>query len=151
MHAITTRPIDAVLTRLDGVQHQGKGYRAKCPACGGRSRKVSITEGDDGRVLLHCFGGCAAGEVIQAAGLTIADLFPVRLTPDTPEGRRSMRRAAREAGWSAALDVLDYESTIVLHAALAVRTGELLDPDSLARLQQAIDLITEARGVLRGR
>ena len=150
-HALSAAPTDVVLSRLEAVQQQGRGFRARCPNCGGRSRKVSVSEGDDGRVLLHCFGGCSATEVIQALGLTTADLFPVRLRPETPDERRAWRRAAREAGWGAALDVLDYEATLVLLAARAVAAGEPLSSDDLDRLAQAAGRINEARGVLRGR
>jgi len=143
--------IDGVLARLDGVQKSGRGYRARCPACGGRSRKVSITEADDGRVLLHCFGGCDAGAVVQAAGLTLGDLFPVRLQPETPEERRAWRRAAKEAQWGAALDILYLEATIVGIAARQLHSGEPLTPEDHHRLSQSIDRIEGAKGVLRAR
>src|SRR3546814_5016598 len=80
----------------DLVQKSGNGWRARCPGCAGRSRKLSVGVSDDGRILLHCFGGCEAAVVVQAAGLTIADLFPERLAADTPEERRRRQRLARE-------------------------------------------------------
>ncbi|MEM6853733.1 MAG: DUF3987 domain-containing protein [Planctomycetota bacterium] len=36
---------------------------------------MSITERDDGAVLLHCHAGCEKGDVVEALGLTMADLF----------------------------------------------------------------------------
>lgn len=59
---------EPLLQRLDAVQKVGKGWRARCPACGGQSRKLSIAE-SDGRVLVHCFAGCTADDVVGAAGL----------------------------------------------------------------------------------
>lgn len=35
---------EPLLQRLEGVQKSGSGWRAKCPACGGTSRKVTIAE-----------------------------------------------------------------------------------------------------------
>ena len=99
--------IELLLSRLDGVKASGKGWRACCPSCGGRSSKVSIAQGDDGRVLLRCFAGCNAVDVVAAVGLTLADLFPKPICDDTPQARRRMRQSAREAHWGAALEMLD--------------------------------------------
>lgn len=142
-------PAATLLARLDGVQASGRGWRAKCPACGGKSRKVAIHEGDDGRALVKCFAGCSALEVVHALGLELADLFPERLRDDSPEGRRQLRRAAREAQWGAALDVLGFEAGIVLVAGRQLHEGEPLDPADLDRLQEATERIADARAVLR--
>lgn len=140
---------DVLLARLEHVQKSGKGWRTACPSCGGRSRKLSVSEADDGRVLLHCFGGCEASAVVQAAGLTIADLFPERLAADTPDERRRRQRLAREAQWGAALEVLELESTVVLFAAKQLQQGELLSDEDALRFLQAIKRIEGARQVLR--
>lgn len=141
--------LELILSRVEFVQRSGKGYRAACPACGGRSRKLSLTESDDGRVLLHCFGGCAAATVVQAAGLQLGDLFPERLAADTPDERRRRQRLAREAQWGAALDVLELESTIVLFAAQSLQKGVLLSDEDALRFLQAIKRIEAARLTLR--
>lgn len=49
-------------------------------ACHGAKRdlSVAIAEADDGRVLLHCFGGCTPQQIVGALGLQIEDLFPPR-------------------------------------------------------------------------
>jgi len=39
---------------------------------------LSVREGDDGRVLLHCHAGCPVDEVVAALGLELHDLFPTR-------------------------------------------------------------------------
>ena len=68
-------PIDAILNRLDCVQKTGKGFKARCPAHSDKSPSLSIKEGDDGRVLLHCFSGCGIDSVVAALGLQMTDLF----------------------------------------------------------------------------
>lgn len=141
--------VEIILGRLDDVQRSGNGWRAKCPSCGGRGGKVSIAEGDDGRALLHCFGGCDAVAVTQAAGLTLADLFPEPLKDDSPESRRRMRRAARESQWGAALDVLDLEAHVIFIHACDMATGKALSGGDVARLATAIRRVSDARGVLR--
>jgi hypothetical protein len=36
----------------------GKGWVAKCPCHDDRTASLSITEGEDDRLLMHCFAGC---------------------------------------------------------------------------------------------
>jgi hypothetical protein len=140
---------DTLLARLELVQRSGKGWRSACPACGGRSRKLSISEADDGRVLLHCFAGCEVAVVVEAAGLTIGDLFPERLATDTPEERSRRRRLARESQWGAALEMLELESAVVLLASRQLATWQPLSEEDDARLALACKRIDECRAILR--
>lgn len=149
--AISGSPVDVLLARLDGVKKSGRNHRALCPSCGGRSDKLSVTETDDGRVLMHCFAGCSAADVLSALGLQLADLFPERLAPDTPDGRRAAKRALREASWGAAVIILDIEATVVLLAARQLAAGTPLAAGDLDHLRTAAARIDDARMVLRGR
>jgi hypothetical protein len=72
----TTLPIANVLAHLHGVRRSGAGWVAKCPHHDDRQASLSIKEGDDSRVLLHCFAGCPNLDVVVSAGLSFADLFP---------------------------------------------------------------------------
>jgi len=66
-----------LLDRLEKVKQTGPGrWIARCPAHEDRSPSLSIRELDDGRVLLHCFGGCGALDVLDALGLQWCALFP---------------------------------------------------------------------------
>jgi hypothetical protein len=61
---------DRVLSGLEKVRRTGPGrWSARCPAHEDRAPSLSIRETDDGRVLLHCFGGCQTEAVIGALGL----------------------------------------------------------------------------------
>jgi hypothetical protein len=91
------RPVDAVLSRLQGVRDAGKGWTAFCPAHDDqRERSLSVSVGEDGRVLLYCFAGCPTKRVVEAVGLTMPDLFDER-----PVNRRTASRNGREGGGSA--------------------------------------------------
>lgn len=85
---------------LKRLKKSGKGYRADCPAQPDKkSQSLTIREGDDGRVLLHCFAGCAKADVVAAMGLTMADLYPPSNTPRKPPpapgvSRRELSEAA---------------------------------------------------------
>lgn len=47
----------------------GNGYIDICPAHQDRSPSLSISEGEDGKILLHCFAGCSFDEILGSAGL----------------------------------------------------------------------------------
>lgn len=64
---------------------------ARCPAHEDRSPSLSITEGRDGRVLVHCFGGCRPEAILKAVGLTFEDLRPAP-TPLSFFGRVQLAR-----------------------------------------------------------
>jgi hypothetical protein len=55
--------------------------RAMCPAHGVKGKTSLRITAVEGRVLIHCFGGCDIAAVTNALGLTLRDLF------DTPRGK----------------------------------------------------------------
>ena len=72
----TTDPLQNVLSRLAGVKRTRSGHDARCPAHDDKHASLSVSLGDDGRVLLHCHAGCVLLDICQAIGLRIGDLFP---------------------------------------------------------------------------
>ena len=60
------------------ARRNGTGWTAKCPAHDDGTASLSITEGKDGRTLLHCHAGCTAPAILSAMGLKMSDLFPPR-------------------------------------------------------------------------
>ena len=69
--------IDALISRLDKVASVGQNrWKACCPAHADSDPSLAIRLVDDGRILLHCFAGCAALEVVHAVNLELKDLFP---------------------------------------------------------------------------
>jgi hypothetical protein len=146
-HATAT-PIDALLPRLHTCRQFGKGWRADCPTGHKSHGTLAITEAETGNVLLHCFAGCSASDILAAIGLELADLYPVRIKPQTPEQQREQRQTFMQAGWAAAIGVLSREATIVQIAAIAIARGELLDDGDIARVKMASDRIYDVRAVL---
>lgn len=146
--ALRLRPIDTLLSRLEAAKQHGRGYRARCPACGGTSAKLSITEADSGAVLLHCFGGCVPAEVLGSVGLSLGDLFPERLRPETPAERRETQDRARVTGWQAALEMLCKEAAVVYLAQRQLANWSVLSVEDDARLKLAEERIASARNVL---
>ena len=75
---------EMLITRLHGVKNTGPNrWLARCPAHDDRSPSLSITD-RDGRVLLHCFGGCETEDVLGAVGLRFSDIMPERLDDARP-------------------------------------------------------------------
>jgi hypothetical protein len=50
---------------------------ARCPAHADKSPSLSM-RGENGRVLLHCFAGCAVEDICAALGITVRELFADR-------------------------------------------------------------------------
>ena len=68
--------LNEFLPRLKSVtKGNGSQYYAKCPAHEDQHASLSVSEGDDGRILLNCHVGCTPQEIVSKLGLTINDLF----------------------------------------------------------------------------
>ena len=64
------------LSCLDKVKPTGRGkWMACCPAHDDNTPSLSIKETEGGDLLLHCFAGCSAADVVAAVGFTLSDLF----------------------------------------------------------------------------
>ena len=128
-----------ILDRLDKVKSTGPGrWLAKCPAHEDRSPSLSIRELDDGRVLLHCFAGCEIGDVLDALGLELADLFERPIAHHLPRSRSKIRAVEL-------LELIDGEALAVGMIALQFRDTGQLSQEDWQRLSTAIARIGGAR------
>ena len=93
---------DDLISRLDKARPNGDGkWIACCPAHEDRDPSLSISELKDGRVLVRCFAGCSALDVITAVGLTWGSLFP----PSAERYRPALSRPKDAAQERAVLDL----------------------------------------------
>lgn len=70
-------PAEKLLPRLDKVSQVVPGqWKARCPAHDDKNPSVQITEINDGTLLVKCWAGCTATEIVTAIGLEMRDLFP---------------------------------------------------------------------------
>lgn len=107
---MTNQSLAALLAALRAAGHKpkqsGTGWSCTCPAHDDTSPSLSISVGDDGRALIHCFTGCTPKAICAALGLKLSDLFP----PTTGTRRRptSARRiygnAKSQAGKAHSVD-----------------------------------------------
>jgi hypothetical protein len=110
---------EALVSRLDRVRRTSADrWVARCPAHNDRGPSVAIRELDDGRVLVHCFAGCSAHEIVTAAGLTLSDLFPPR-----PPDAHGVKRDRRPIPAIDVLRCIAQEALIVAVAAMRLCRG----------------------------
>jgi putative DNA primase/helicase len=70
------RVLDALRERDCKPKAKGPGkWEARCPAHEDSKPSLSIGEGTDGRVLVHCFVGCSFGAIVKNLDLEKTDLF----------------------------------------------------------------------------
>ena len=92
------RPIENVLQRLPEYSQSGKGFKAPCPAHDDKKPSLSVTEAEDGRVLLMCHAGCSTENVIEALNLSWKDLSPDQeTTPFAPQSKQTFYPEPRQA------------------------------------------------------
>ena len=130
--------VDTLLQRLTKVKG-GKGrWTACCPAHEDRSPSLAVTETDDGRILLKCFGGCSVQEIVSSIGMDMGDLFPN--THDTHH-----KPKVKNAFYATdLLKLIEFEATIVIIATNDLANGKQLSDNDRSRLRQAHERILEA-------
>jgi len=133
-----------LIERLHGVRNTGPGrWLARCPTHADRSPSLSVRELDDGRVLLHDFGGCDVESILRALGLQFADLFPLRAS-----AMRFARPTSSRIPTTDALQAIDHEAHVVaVIGADMLETREMDDP-TWERLAQAVRRIGDARAAV---
>lgn len=115
------------------AQRTGAGrWKARCPAHADRSPSLSIRAGADGRILLHCFAGCALDSILAALKLARRDLFAG--PPPSPEQTAALRamqearerdaKARRKARNDALIRVERFQAAVNKLGAKLVRSPE---------------------------
>ena len=77
--------LEVVMSHLKGVRKSVRGWVASCPAHHDREPSLSIGLGDEGQILLKCFAGCSLERIVEAMGISVADLFPTALSASGPQ------------------------------------------------------------------
>lgn len=132
-------PIDRLLPLLDRVKRTGPStWLASCPTREDKHPSMTIRELDDGRILLHDFGGDSVEEVLGALGLTFSDLYPPRAID---HHRKPERRPFPAAD---CLRAIAFEGTIIALAGAAIIAGEPITQFDKDRLLIAVGRINAA-------
>ena len=136
--------VDKVLDRVTGIRQTAPSrWIALCSAHEDRSPSLSIRETQDGRVLLHCFAGCANSDVLASMGLRMTDLFDKPIEHHLPPIRGGF--SAREL-----LELSSHEATVVALLACDAQSRPLT-AEELERLTQAAARLGKAQDLTHGR
>ena len=139
-------PTENVLSRLEKVRQRQPGqWSARCPAHADKGPSLSVRESPDGGVLIHCFAGCTAGEIVDAMGMELSELFPPR---DRPPG--APKRTPRLLTAGQALTLLADEALLVAIAAGNVGYGVKLTELDTTRVLKAAGIINFLRDQSKG-
>jgi DNA primase len=109
--------IDLIIDRLDKVRGSNGRFTARCPAHDDKDPSLSVSEAADGTVLLKCFAGCSADEIVGAIGLDLKDLFPA--SDFNPEQKKAHARRQNHAEIEEAL----FHELVVLEQIIATRVA----------------------------
>ena len=100
--------VSNILTKLEHVRKTGGGWQAQCPAHEDRQASLSVSTGDDGRVLLHDHAGCTPETIVGKLGLTMRDLMP-----DSNGNDRHAGNGKPETGIVATYDYRDEQGELL--------------------------------------
>lgn len=144
-HSTGPADVHALLGRLEAVkQTRSDAWQARCPAHDDRHPSLNIRLADDGKILLKCWSGCGAADIVAAVGLELADLFPQRdrdtwSKPVSP-GQRWIPRDV--------IASMAHEALIVALGAEEVANGAVHTAEDRHRLMVAVGrLRAAAKGV----
>ena len=115
--AVIPAHLERVLSRLQGVKPTDSGWQALCPAHDDRKASLTVSLGDDGRILLYCHAGCDFEKVRAATGLTLEEL---RMPSATSGSFRGDSPVAKPSGPRSLVATYDYrdEQGVLLFQAL---------------------------------
>ena len=133
------------LNKLEKVKGSKGRWTACCPAHVDRSPSLAITETDDGRILLKCFAGCSAYEIVKAVGMDLTDLFPndnnINYLKANNQGNKPVRRPFYATDL---LKIIQFEALITSIAAFDLSEGREVSTEDRKRLKTALSRINEA-------
>lgn len=125
-------PLEQILSRLSKVSRSGTSFLACCPAHDDHHPSLKITETDDAKILLKCWTGCTASEIVRAIGLEMHDLFP--------ETAKFRQRKSRKYKRLITGEMLE-------HAQLVVQIGENWGKPGIALTERDLEALAKAKTI----
>lgn len=139
-------PINKLLSKLQKVTAKKptkdglNQWQALCPAHADKSPSLTITECTDNTVLLKCWSGCTASEIVRALGLELKDLFKYKPThKQANNNQRLKKRPSKQA--------IQHEKLIVSIAKASLNKGQQLTNTDQHRYQLALQRLKRLQHV----
>ena len=123
-----------LLGMLQGVKSRGRdSWVACCPAHDDKypSLKIDIK---DGKILIKCWSGCSAEDILEAFGLKFSDIF------ENPVYQRSSGKKPTIYA-SDALRILKVEAMVITLCAIDIKNKKAISDENHARVIKAMDRI----------
>jgi hypothetical protein len=141
----TIKPdISYLLNQLFKVKKTGSDrWLARCPAHDDRNPSLAIRD-CNGTVLLKCFAGCNAHEIVSAIGMNLSDLFPLS---DDPKYIKQTRQGF--SAWQL-LNALKTDLTRLLIIANDLKKNDLLSVDDHSFVSEVILRLNDGLQYLEG-
>lgn len=141
--------VEDLLNRLHKVKRSGKDkWIACCPAHEDKTPSMSIKVADDGRILMHDFGGCSIFDICGAIGVEMKDLFPPSHDTTWRSEEKRLVGAIRFTAMDA-LRCLSHEGAMLAIYAADMAEGRVLGPTERERLVVSCDRISTALGYIQ--
>lgn len=135
-YTINTDNLQLLLNQLHKIKKTGRDqYIACCPSHKDKSPSLAIRD-DNGKILLRCFAGCSAHEIVSSIGLSLSDLFPKESSYSKP--------IKNPFPAASVLRCIQSEALIVVTAACNIAQGITLSDQDLERLVLAVQRISSA-------
>lgn len=135
---------DKLLSRLQRVRRTGPGrWIASSPTREDSHPSLAVRELDDGRILIHDFGGDDVTSILAAIGLDIRDLFATENRGSSPP-----RRAFNA---SDLLHMVATECSVAVVVCADVLRSRTISEDDFDRLLTAAQRLGHAAEVCNGR
>ncbi len=143
--------LDGVIGLLDKVRPTSNGYQARCPAHADQSPSLSIRQGEDGKILLHCFAGCDIHSICQALGWSLPDLFPDPQRDPQLIRRAKRQREHRERVQRTHAQLIGAHAVIHRELEALIRAGSPIEVSDLTdkHIGRLLNSIGEAHNALR--
>lgn len=135
-----SQQVENFLSRLQKVKATSKGsWVACCPAHQDKNPSMTVTEGNDGRVLVHCFSQqCSIEDIANAVGLSVSDLMPENV------GFHRIKPKSRLFNAMDVLCAIRSDLTLTLIVAKDVQRGKVLTQEESLDLARAIGRVEVA-------
>lgn len=135
--------IENLLNKLQGVKSTSRNrWLCKCPAHEDKSPSMHIKLDDNGKILINCKAGCGVYDIVASIGMHISDLMPESPTHHRQKPHKQVMYA------SEALELIRYESQIVIACGYAIRKGTLTQND-LERAEKSMQTINRCLELTR--
>ena len=135
--------IDRLLSRLDGVRQVGKErWTARCPSHDDRTPSLAIKHTED-RLLIHCHAGCDPLSVVQAVGLSLADLFADNLD----QSSKPLRRHSKRIDYRKAFELTRHEALVIALAGIDLGRGKKLSEEDSQTVLRALANLNHITGL----